>query len=124
MEIFSKRISKLREERGWTRAEVAKRTGISRSYVRALEIGSREPRAEVVGRFAEAYEVRSDYLLGLTDEPYGGVAELTPELQEIWDSLVSRSDLRMLVSTVQPLSREQIATICRMIDMIRLGSGG
>jgi len=124
MEIFSQRILKCREERGWTRAEVAKRTGVSRSYVRSLEIGEREPRAEIVARFAEAFGVRSDYLLGLTDDPYGSVGDLTPELQEVWNAVVSRPDLRLLVSTVRPLSREQIAVISRMIDAIRSSSGG
>jgi transcriptional regulator with XRE-family HTH domain len=120
MDVFSKRIAALREERGWTRAEVAKRVGISRSYVRSLEVGEREPRAEVIGRFAEAFGVRSDYLLGLTDEPYGGTSEdLSPELKEIWESLVERADLRLLFSTVKPLDREQVKTLCRLIDLIR-----
>lgn len=125
MDAFSRRITSLREGRGWTRAEVAKRAGVSRSYVRGLELGEREPRAEVVGRFAEAFGVRSDYLLGLTDEPFGGASEdLSPELKEVWDSLVARPDLRLLFSTVQPLSKEQIQNLCRLIASIKSDSGG
>ncbi len=123
MDIFSRRITQLRTERGWTRAEVAKRAGVSRSYIRALEIGIREPRAEVIGRLAEAFGVRADYLLGLTDDPYGKVEGLTPELQEVWNTIVARPDLRMLVSTLEPLSREQVAVICRLVSTIRSGNG-
>lgn len=123
MDIFSRRIAQLRKERGWSRAEVAKRVGISVSYVRHLEVGIREPRAEIIGRLAEAFGVRADYLLGLTDDPYGKVEGLTPELQEIWNTLVARPDLRMLVSTCEPLSREQVETICRLISTIRSGNG-
>ncbi len=125
MESFARRITSLREERGWTRAEVAKRAGVSRSYVRDLEIDKREPRAEVVGRFAEAFGVRSDYLLGLTDEPYGNSSdELSPELQEVWAGLKARPELQLLFSTVQPLSKDQIRTLCSLIASIKSGSGG
>ena len=125
MDVFSQRIASLRKERGWRRAEVAARAGVSRGYIWDLEEGRREPRAENVLRFAEAFGVHADYLLGLTDDPYGQAQNggLPPEMQAIWDSLKTRPELRLLVSTAHPLSKEQIESICTFITKIRTSGG-
>ncbi len=63
--IFARRIAHLRREKGWTRPETARRTGVSTNYVWRLETGRREPAARVIVCFAWAFGVTTDYLLGL-----------------------------------------------------------
>jgi transcriptional regulator with XRE-family HTH domain len=49
------RVRSARTERGWSLAEVARRTGLSRAYVSALENGhSKRPGAETIRRLEEA----------------------------------------------------------------------
>jgi transcriptional regulator with XRE-family HTH domain len=49
------RIQGARSERGWSLAEVARRTGLSRAYINAIENGrSKRPGADAIRRLEEA----------------------------------------------------------------------
>lgn len=41
-------IARLRREKGWTQAELAKVTGLSRGYIAAIEQGRRFPRQKTL----------------------------------------------------------------------------
>jgi transcriptional regulator with XRE-family HTH domain len=51
------RIKQVRERRGWTQAELAKRAGISRGYVARVEINLQDPRLSMMVRIAKALHV-------------------------------------------------------------------
>lgn len=54
-ESLGSRIQAVRSERGWSLAEVARRTGLSRAYINAIENGrSTRPGAEAIRRLEEA----------------------------------------------------------------------
>lgn len=65
---FAKRLEKLRENKGWTKTELA-------SYLKAStlstyanwEYGTREPDFQMLVRIANLFDVSTDYLLGLTN---------------------------------------------------------
>jgi len=67
MEI--KRIRDLREDHDKTQQAVADYLHMYRSVYRRYETGERETPAWVVVQLAEFYQVSTDYLLGLTDDP-------------------------------------------------------
>ena len=67
MEIF--RLRDLREDNDRTQQEVAEYLNMHRSVYRRYESGERETPAWVVVKLTEYYQVSSDYLLGLTDDP-------------------------------------------------------
>jgi len=67
MEI--KRLRDLREDHDKTQQAVADHLHMYRSVYRRYETGERETPAWVVVRLAEYYQVSTDYLLGLTDDP-------------------------------------------------------
>jgi len=67
MEI--KRLRDLREDHDKTQQAVADYLHMYRSVYRRYETGERETPAWVVVRLAEYYQVSTDYLLGLTDDP-------------------------------------------------------
>ena len=67
MEIFAKRLRELREERAITQGELADKIGISRQSVTLYERETRTPDIDVLAKFAEFFEVTSDYLIGITD---------------------------------------------------------
>lgn len=61
---MAKRLSKLREEKGWSQYELATRLGIQRPRYNAWEQGKAQPRAEMLNKIAELFDVSTDYLLG------------------------------------------------------------
>jgi transcriptional regulator with XRE-family HTH domain len=66
---IGERVAALRQQKGWTRAELARRTGLNQTHLWKIEEGHR-PRveAETVRRLARALEVTTDYLLGMDIE--------------------------------------------------------
>jgi transcriptional regulator with XRE-family HTH domain len=73
------RVRAVRGFRGYSQAELAERTGLSRQYVSELEQGKRpKPRGETLERLAEALDVTADQLRGCAPLSTGGAAEPSP----------------------------------------------
>lgn len=68
-ETFAERLTKLRENAGKKRQEVADDLEISRASLEYYEKGKRKPDIEVLAKIAEYYKVSTDYLLGLSIAP-------------------------------------------------------
>ena len=67
MEI--QRLRDLRDDHDKTQQEIADVLNMHRSVYRRYESGERETPAWVVVKLAEYYHVRTDYLLGRTNDP-------------------------------------------------------
>ncbi len=72
----AERVFKLREERGWTQSELARRAGLSRTTLSHLEGGAtRTPSSPTLRRLARAFGISVHDLLAETDaaeaEPLG-----------------------------------------------------
>ncbi|NBD23619.1 helix-turn-helix domain-containing protein [Paenibacillus glycinis] len=63
------RISKLRDDRGWTQEQTAGLLGISRAALSHYEKNRREPDTETLSKFADLFKVSVDYLVGRTNLP-------------------------------------------------------
>lgn len=61
------RIKQLREQAGYSQAQLAKRLDVTRSSVNAWEMGLSMPTTQYVVTLAKLFHVSADYLLGLTD---------------------------------------------------------
>lgn len=55
-------FKRLREERGWTEDEVARRVGVDAATVRAWEGGAADPEPAALDRIAAAFGVSQDAL--------------------------------------------------------------
>ena len=64
--VFSERLTQLREDRGLKRQEVADALEISRASLEYYEKGQRKPDIEVAARIAKYYGVSTDYLVGIS----------------------------------------------------------
>ena len=60
------RIKQLREQAGYSQAQLAKRLDVTRSSVNAWEMGLSMPTTQYVVTLAKLFLVSADYLLGLT----------------------------------------------------------
>ncbi|MBQ8830209.1 MAG: helix-turn-helix transcriptional regulator [Oscillospiraceae bacterium] len=62
------RIKELRENAGFSQAQLAKKLDVTRSSVNAWEMGLSMPTTQYVVALAKLFHVSSDYLLGLERE--------------------------------------------------------
>lgn len=61
--ILGKRISFLRQEKGWSQMELAEKVGVSQRYVSTWETGKNMPHVETLMKLAQVFEVSVDFLL-------------------------------------------------------------
>ena len=61
---LAKRLKQLRAERGLTQAALAKRAGVTLSYVGRLEIGKHDPQLSSLRKLAKALKVTVGELVG------------------------------------------------------------
>lgn len=64
---IGKRIVKLRESKGWSQRELAKRVNLNASVMNRIEAGDRPVRDYEISAIAGALDVSTDYLLGLNE---------------------------------------------------------
>ncbi len=68
-EIFSKRLYQLRTKRRLTQKEVGEAIGVTHKTISTIESGLRTTTFDKLVLLAKFFEVSTDYLLGLKDEP-------------------------------------------------------
>lgn len=69
--LFARRLRDARERlRGWTQAQLSEKTGLPATTISHFENpeGTRKPSFDNLRRLANALEVTTDYLLGLSDD--------------------------------------------------------
>ena len=69
MIIFSERLKELRNLKTITQKQLAIEIGMSETGYQHYERGTREPSLTNIVKLAKYFEVSSDYLLGLSDNP-------------------------------------------------------
>ncbi len=57
MAAFSRAVTQCRERRGWSKAELGRRSGMARSTIALIELGRREPSVTTITRLAAALRV-------------------------------------------------------------------
>ncbi|MDE7244129.1 MAG: helix-turn-helix transcriptional regulator [Oscillospiraceae bacterium] len=68
MNIFGKRLTGLRKERGLAQIDIAGHLGMSRSGIQGYETEDKEPSYAVLCRIADYFDVSVDYLLGRSNQ--------------------------------------------------------
>ncbi|MBM7688413.1 helix-turn-helix domain-containing protein [Enterococcus ureilyticus] len=93
MNILADRLTKLREERNWTKTHVANLLGLKNLGTYAnWEYGTREPDSEMITKIASLYKVTTDYILGQTNNPNVQYLNLTPEQENYLKQLSSANN--------------------------------
>lgn len=65
MAMIAEKIKLLRESKGMTQTDIAKKLGITRSSVNAWEMGISIPSTQYIVELALLFNVSSDYILGI-----------------------------------------------------------
>ncbi|MEK3890208.1 helix-turn-helix domain-containing protein [Bacillus sp. FSL K6-3431] len=63
------RIISLRESKGWNQRELAKRVNLNASVMNRIESGERPIKDHELAKISDVLEVKSDYLLGRSNNP-------------------------------------------------------
>lgn len=74
--MVADRIKALREQKGITQSELAKRIGITRSSVNAWEMGISIPSTQYIVELSQIFKVSTDYLLCVDNSASISVAGL------------------------------------------------
>ena len=82
-------IKQLREARGWTQAELARRLNISRNGVNTWEQGLSMPSPHFLVELAKIFSVSTDFLLGVESLHTINVSDLSAMLTDLADRLRS-----------------------------------
>ena len=90
--MTAEKIKALREARGWTQAELARRMNITRNGVNSWEQGLSMPSPACLVDLAKLFSVSTDYLLGVE---------------------------RLEMVNVTGLNEEDIAILARLVDRLR-----
>lgn len=72
-------IRELREQHGWSQADLAERCGTFQQTIGRYETGAHEPKASMIMALSAAFGVTVSYLLGMDDDPSPHGVELAPD---------------------------------------------
>ena len=81
-------IKSLRETAGLSQSALAKRLGVPRSSVNAVEMGLSIPTAQYIVELSQLFHVSTDYLLGLNNTQAIYIDRLSQEEKQILYSLI------------------------------------
>lgn len=88
--MIAEKIKLLRDERGWTQAELARRLGITRNGVNSWEQGLSTPSPACLVDLARVFSVSTDYLLGIDVTATINVAGLSEKDVAVLAALAER----------------------------------
>ena len=127
--MIGSRIKELRQNRGFSQAQLAELLSISPQTVDEYELGGIKPPAETLVILADLFGVSIDYLFGretsktpAEPSPEQQAAREVrqaviddPELYSFWRELEQKPDLQILLSQTKHLPPETIRKIIRII---------
>lgn len=86
---FNENLRDVREQKGLSQKEVAKKIGVAKSTYSLYESGNREPNVQTIKKISDVLNVSADKLLGIDNEPmtlaahFDGDEYTEDELEEI-----------------------------------------
>lgn len=86
----AERIAALRQKRGMTQSQLAKRLGVSRACVASWENCVHMPKASMLCAMSECFRVSLDYLCGCADTEHADTYICIEELNEIGKEMLLR----------------------------------
>lgn len=88
--VIGRRIRELRTAKGLTGAELAKLIDIKQPNVSAFELGTKKPSLSTLANIAKVFDVTTDYLMGVTDDPRNASPAFAAMLSEWLDEMPIR----------------------------------
>ena len=122
METIGYRISKARRHMNINQKELAAKANITEGSLSRYENDIREPKAAALTQLAEALNVSTDYLLGLTDDmevQNNNLADKSDEeFEQIYEATKEKFESGNIMFDGEPASKEAIDS---MLQAMRMG---
>lgn len=108
------RLRSSREDLAWNQEELAEKSGISRSYISGIESGRAvNVTIDIAFALADALGVSRAYIVGLTEDPYGGIPDSKLEQEEL-DTLTKE-----FIIIFQQLSDDKKGVLLNLARVLR-----
>ena len=107
---IKEKLRTLRLDAGYTQKEMAQKIKSTDKNVWAYEKGIATPPAEIIVAYAEAFNISTDYLLGLEDD--FGVRTSTPMSDDI------TAEEKEMIKKIRTLRKESRELVKQMIDTL------
>lgn len=121
MDSIAKRITRARLDLGINQKELAKKAEVTEASLSRYENGVREPKSAVLTRLADALEVSTDYLLGLTDEKNYDNCDISNKSEKDIKNILENAEEMLkqdgLMFCGKPASKEAIDGVLQAIKM-------
>lgn len=107
--MYGERLRQLRKAKKWTMEGVGERLGIKKSSYAGYENESRLPPIDKLQKLAIMYDVSTDYILGLTEDP-----DPKKDRRDIREFL----DKEQLTWNGKPISEEELEPIKQLLEIV------
>jgi transcriptional regulator with XRE-family HTH domain len=106
------RYCKIRDEKGYKDADVARATGITKSTFSDWKAGRSNPKDEKLRKIANFLETTVDYIrTGNSDSKY----YLNEETAAVADKILHNKELKLLFDAAQDAEPEDLSTVHQML---------
>ncbi|MBP1990286.1 helix-turn-helix domain-containing protein [Paenibacillus eucommiae] len=116
MQTVGQRLRFMRKKKKMTLMDMAEAIGSAKSTYAAYESGFRSPQLDTISQISQILGTSSDYLLGITDDPYqstisSNAKDFLKSENLHWDGVpLDAEDLKLVVSLLERVLRDKAPT--------------
>lgn len=112
--MFDRRLKELRKKNGYTQVTLAEKLGVSKGTVAMWEVGKRKPDFETLCTLSELFDVRTDYILGQSDDDSAlFLSDIDIEQPGAWSTEESLQELFELYLTIDTYGKNTVENLIR-----------
>ena len=112
--MFDERLKSLRKKYGYTQVSLAETLGVSKGTVAMWETGKRTPDFETLIRLSDLFDVRTDYILGKSND--SSSAKLSDdEIEQLgrWELESVYTDLMKLYLSLDSFGQKDVENLIK-----------
>lgn len=112
--MFGTRLKELRKKNGYTQVTLAEKLGVSKGTVAMREVGKRKPDFEMLCTLSELFDVRTDYILGQSNDD-SSVTVTIETIKQLgaWETEERLKELFKLYLTIDTYGKNNIENLIR-----------
>ena len=112
--MFGTRLKELRKKNGYTQVTLAEKLGVSKGTVAMWEVGKRKPDFEMLCTLSELFDVRTDYILGQSNDD-SSVTVTIETIKQLgaWETEERLKELFKLYLTIDTYDKNNIENLIR-----------
>ena len=112
--MFGTRLKELRKKNGYTQVTLAEKLGVSKGTIAMWEVGKRKPDFETLCTLSEMFDVRTDYILGQSDDDSSiTLSDVDIEQLGAWTTEESLKELFETYLTIDDFGKRTVENLIR-----------